>query len=79
MCACLQSFTQHVVGGFLRGEEAILDELRDLSLIAAGYRFGRRSGSLGILGPTRMDYPAVISTVAEVASTLSRVLRQLGS
>lgn len=60
------------------GREMALDDLRDLSLIAAGYRFGRRAGSLGVLGPTRMDYPAVISTVAEVASTLSRVLRQLG-
>lgn len=58
------------------GEEFALDELRDLSLIAAGYRFGRRAGTLGVLGPTRMDYPIVISTVAEVASTLSRVLRQ---
>ena len=60
------------------GQELALDELRDLSLIAAGYRFGRRLGNLGVLGPTRMDYPTVISTVAEVASTLSRVLRQIG-
>lgn len=59
------------------GRELALGDLRDLSLIAAGYRFGRRSGTLGVLGPTRMDYPAVISTVADVASTLSRVLRQL--
>jgi heat-inducible transcriptional repressor len=61
------------------GRELVLEDLRDLSLIAAGYRFGRRSGTLGVLGPTRMDYPIVMSTVAEVASTLSRVLRQLGS
>ena len=60
------------------GRELPLEDLRDLSLIAAGYRFGRRSGTLGVLGPTRMDYPMVMSTVAEVASTLSRVLRQLG-
>lgn len=60
------------------GRELALEDLRDLSLIAAGYRFGRRSGTLGVLGPTRMDYPMVMSTVAEVASTLSRVLRQLG-
>lgn len=60
------------------GRELPAEELRDLSLIAAGYRFGRRAGTLGVLGPTRMDYPTVMSTVAEVASTLSRVLRQLG-
>lgn len=61
------------------GKELALGDLRDLSLIAAGYRFGRSAGTLGVLGPTRMDYPSVISTVAEVASTLSRVLRQLES
>jgi heat-inducible transcriptional repressor len=61
------------------GRELAIGDLRDLSLIATGYRFGRRAGTLGVLGPTRMDYPAVISTVAEVASTLSRVLRQLDS
>jgi heat-inducible transcriptional repressor len=60
------------------GRELALEELRDLSLIAAGYRFGRSAGTLGVLGPTRMDYPVVMSTVAEVASTLSRILRQLG-
>jgi heat-inducible transcriptional repressor len=59
------------------GREFAVEDLRDLSLIATGYRFGRNAGTLGVLGPTRMDYPAVISTVAEVASTLSRVLRQL--
>jgi heat-inducible transcriptional repressor len=60
------------------GGELPLADLRDLSLIATGYQFGKRAGTVGILGPTRMDYPMVMSTVAEVASTLSRVLRQLG-
>ncbi len=60
------------------GGELPLADLRDLSLIATGYQFGKRAGTVGILGPTRMDYPMVMSTVAEVAATLSRVLRQLG-
>ena len=59
------------------GRELALGDVRDLSLIATGYQLGRRAGTVGILGPTRMDYPMVISTVAEVAATLSRVLRQL--
>ncbi len=59
------------------GHELAMEDLHDLSLIAAGYTFGKRAGTLGVLGPTRMDYPTVMSTVAEVASTLSRVLRQL--
>lgn len=59
------------------GHELAQDDLRELSLIAAGYRLGRRgTGTLGVLGPMRMDYPAVISTVAAVARSLSRVLRR---
>ena len=42
------------------GRELALDDVRDLSLIATGYTLGNRSGALGVLGPTRMDYPSVI-------------------
>jgi len=59
------------------GRELGISDLEDLSMIATGYRFGRRSGALGVLGPTRMDYPSVIATVGEVARSLSRALRQL--
>lgn len=61
------------------GRELGLKDLSDLSLIATGYRSGRRTGGVGVLGPTRMDYPRVISTVTEVARSLSRALRQLES
>jgi heat-inducible transcriptional repressor len=61
------------------GSELGLQDLEDLSLIAAGYRYGRRAGALGVLGPTRMDYPTVIATVAEVAGSLTRALRRLES
>ena len=60
------------------GRELKLEDLRDLSLIATGYQLGKRAGTVGILGPTRMDYPSVIATVADVAASLSRVLKQLG-
>lgn len=61
------------------GRELGLSDLDDLSLIASGYRLGRRVGALGVLGPTRMDYPAVIATVGEVARSLETALRQLES
>lgn len=61
------------------GHELNLDDYHELSLIAAGYRFGKQAGTLGVLGPTRMDYPLVISTVSDVAGCLSRVLRRLDS
>jgi heat-inducible transcriptional repressor len=59
------------------GRELAIADVRDLSLIATGYRIGERSGTVGVIGPTRMDYPNVISTVAEVAAALSNVLRHL--
>jgi heat-inducible transcriptional repressor len=59
------------------GSELALEHLENLSLIAAGYRLGQRAGTLGVIGPTRMDYPLVIGAVADVAASLSRVLRQL--
>lgn len=59
------------------GRELGLQDLDDLSLIAAGYRLGQRAGALGVLGPTRMDYPSVIATVGEVTSSLQRALRRL--
>src|SRR5207245_1714348 len=33
------------------GRELAFGDLRDLSLIATGYRFGRGAGTLGVLGP----------------------------
>lgn len=59
------------------GRELALDDYHDLSLIAAGYRLGRQIGTLGVLGPTRMDYPSVIATVADVAQSLSKALKRL--
>lgn len=59
------------------GHELALDDYHDLSLIAAGYRLGRQAGTLGVLGPTRMDYPTVIATVADVAQSLSKALQRL--
>jgi heat-inducible transcriptional repressor len=59
------------------GSELEMTELQSLSLIMAGYELGARAGSLGVLGPTRMDYPGVISAVVTVARSLTRALRRL--
>jgi heat-inducible transcriptional repressor len=60
------------------GSENRQSEIRDCSFVAANYRFGGKSlGTLGILGPTRMDYAHVISTVKYFADTLSQVLESL--
>lgn len=55
-------------------------ELRDCSLVAANYGVGGESlGTIGILGPVRMDYPRAISSVQCVAKNLTFVLESLRS
>jgi heat-inducible transcriptional repressor len=47
----------------------------DLSLIMAPYtEHGRASGTVGVLGPTRMDYAKVMPLVDATAAALSEAL-----
>lgn len=57
------------------GSETALDEVRDISVISSPYRRdGSRVGSLGIVGPTRIDYRKYIPLVGFAANVLSDVL-----
>lgn len=57
------------------GENPIAD-LRATSLVAQRYRLVS-TGSLGVLGPTRMDYGSALSTVRAVSDQLQRTLDDL--
>ncbi len=57
------------------GHEINHEGLHSTSLISAGYGRGPEVvAGLGVLGPTRMDYPATIATVRAVARYVSRAL-----
>ena len=58
------------------GEENPLADLRPTSLVAQRYRLVS-SGSLGVLGPTRMDYGSALATVRTVSDQLQRTLDAL--
>jgi heat-inducible transcriptional repressor len=58
------------------GAEHTLPDLKSFSLIAASYLDGRRGGSVGIIGPTRMRYSRAIAAVDGVARAVSRVLNE---
>lgn len=58
------------------GAEHDLDELKPTSLVSQRYQVVR-TGSLGVLGPTRMDYGAALSTVRAVSEALERTLTHL--
>ncbi|MEY3019037.1 MAG: hypothetical protein RLZZ272_21 [Actinomycetota bacterium] len=55
------------------GEEHEVEDLRSTSLVAQRYRVVS-AGSLGVIGPTRMDYARVLATVRMVAEQLQRTL-----
>jgi heat-inducible transcriptional repressor len=59
------------------GHEGPYQELATTSVIASGYGPGEEAvGSLGIVGPTRMDYPGSMSAVRAVARYISTILDQ---
>lgn len=48
--------------------------LQDTSVVSTGYGQGQVVARLGVLGPTRMDYPTTMAAVRAVARYLSRVV-----
>ena len=58
------------------GEEHAQEDLRATSLVAQRYRLVA-DGSLGVMGPTRMDYGGALATVRAVSDQLQRTLRDL--
>ena len=59
------------------GPENEVPELDDCSIVTASYRVGDHStGTLGIIGPTRMNYNRVISVLDFMGRALSDVLSE---
>jgi heat-inducible transcriptional repressor len=59
------------------GDENEFEDLRATSVVTTGYGPGTTVvGGLGVLGPTRMDYPGTIATVRAVARYVGEVLAQ---
>jgi heat-inducible transcriptional repressor len=57
----------------LIGDENPEPALRSVSVVAANYGLGYRNlGTVGVLGPLRMDYAGAIASVRDAASELSR-------
>jgi heat-inducible transcriptional repressor len=61
----------------LIGDENEIEDLRTTSVVATGYGPGVTVvGGMGVLGPTRMDYPGTIATVRAVARYVGDLLAQ---
>ncbi|WP_280236489.1 heat-inducible transcriptional repressor HrcA [Nocardia cyriacigeorgica] len=59
------------------GEETQVEQMRGTSVVTTGYgASGAILGGMGVLGPTRMDYPGTIASVAAVARYIGEVLAE---
>ena len=57
------------------GRRTRIDELRDCSIVVAPYRVdGEVAGTVGVLGPTRMDYRQALAAVEAISQQLGDVL-----
>ena len=64
--------------GIRIGAELPLVELAACSIVASSYEVaGDAIGSVGVLGPTRMDYPRTLAAVQAVASSLEKAIAEL--
>jgi heat-inducible transcriptional repressor len=60
------------------GMENQFEGLKDCSFVASSYSVaGRTCGSIGVIGPTRMDYRRAVAAVQFMASNLSHLLTSL--
>jgi len=59
------------------GKESKLKEMQNCSLITSEYSIkGKAAGAIGILGPTRMDYPRMVSIAEYISDKLSEILSE---
>jgi heat-inducible transcriptional repressor len=58
------------------GQENQHANLSTASVVASGYEMDDNWAGLGIVGPTRMDYPSTMASVRAVAKYVSRILAE---
>lgn len=62
----------------LIGNENTVQSMKDCSVITATYKLGNNAqGTIGILGPTRMDYSQVVSVLNEMVQNIETVLKNI--
>ena len=56
------------------GKESKFHQILDCSLVTSSYRVGNISGTIGVIGPTRMPYSKLVSVVRFTVKTINQVL-----
>ena len=64
--------------GVLIGGESNQPEMIDTSVVLVRYSMGRQTrGTLGVIGPTRMDYPKIVSNLQYLAQSVGGMLNEI--
>ena len=63
--------------GVMIGHENPMPEMWETSVVAAPYAGGGSTGTIGVIGPMRMDYASAMSAVRAVADRLSAAVEAL--
>lgn len=59
------------------GDEAPVQTMKDCSIVTANYELGEGlRGTIGIIGPKRMDYEKVLSTLRSLMTQLDKVVKK---
>lgn len=60
------------------GDENCIDEIKECSIIKTTYTVGDKEiGTIGILGPTRMDYAQVVSMLTYISKNIDSVIKRI--
>lgn len=60
------------------GDENGIDEIKECSIIKTTYTIGNAEiGTIGILGPTRMDYAQVVSMLSYINKNINEVIKRI--
>ena len=63
---------------FTIGRENAYDDMRDCSVVTVIYGDGKNPlGTIGVIGPTRMDYARVLSVLQHLGKGMSEIIRHL--
>ncbi|MGI5921051.1 MAG: heat-inducible transcriptional repressor HrcA [Syntrophomonadaceae bacterium] len=58
------------------GSENLSEEIREMSLVFAGYRISGDMGKIGLLGPVRMEYWKAAGTVESVRDIIEKLINE---
>lgn len=60
------------------GKENMIEDAKDCSIISATYSLGNESlGTIGVIGPTRMQYSKVISLLTQLVGIINKSIEQI--